>query len=166
MAEQALALFGAIWEELSRLVPAYREFYLDNERPGKSTDGDGLPYTLDSLVLEELDFLQIAFRAPPVKAELDKQLKAAPNGPHTAAWLQDVIRLLVSYAQIPSEEQGLWEWDSNLYLCEATSLTANYTPRAACAELAVRGLSEWLRMVPIEAIQFYCQQSFQSPTVT
>lgn len=154
-----VVLFEAVWEELSRIAPTYREFFIDDDRQGKLEDADGLPYTLDFLVLEEIDFLQMSFRAPGVKAELEKQLKQAPGGGHTVAWLQELFKLLLTYAQIPSEEEELWEYDSNLYLSEATSITANYTPRAACADLVIRGLSEWLRMMPIDAILFYCQQN-------
>lgn len=148
-----------MWEELSRLAPTYREFFIDDDRQGKLEDADGLPYTLDFLVLEEIDFLQMSFRAPGVKAELEKQIKQAPGGGHTVGWLQELFKLLLTYAQIPNEEEALWEYDPNLYLSEATSITANYTPRAACADLVIRGLSEWLRMIPIDAILFYCQQN-------
>lgn len=140
--------------------------FIDNDRGGKSTDGDGLPYTLDFLVLEELDFLQVTLKAPTVRHELEAQLKAAPQGRHTVAWLQELLKLLVAYAQIPKEEEALWEWDPNLYLCEATALTANYTPRAASAELAIRGLSEWLRLVPVDATLFFWQHTASSSTTT
>ena len=156
-------LFEAVWEELSRIAPTYREFFIDDDRQGKLEDADGLPYTLDFLVLEEIDFLQMSFRAPGVKAELDKQIKHAPGSGHTVGWLQELIKLLITYAQIPSEEGELWEYDPNLYLCEATSITANYTPRAACADLVIRGLSEWLRMIPVDAVLYYCQQNLTQP---
>ena len=69
---------------------------------------------------------------------------------------------MVLYARIPKEEEGLWEYDANLYLSEATSLTANYTPRAACAELAVRSLGEWLKQLPIVAMLHFNQHALQS----
>lgn len=101
----------------------------------------------------------MSFRAPGVKAELEKQLKQAPTGGHTAGWLQELFKLLLTYAQVPNEEEALWEYDPNLYLSEATSITANYTPRAACADLVIRGLSEWLRMIPVDAALLYCEQN-------
>ena len=155
-----MTLFEAVWEELSRLAPTYRDFFINDDRQGKLEDADGLPYTLDFLVLEEIDFLQMSFRAPAVKSRLDQQLKQAAGGGHTVAWLQELFKLLLIYAQIPSEEEALWEFDPNLYLSEATSITANYTPRAACADLVIRGLSEWLRMVPVDAALHFCQQNF------
>jgi importin-9 len=101
----------------------------------------------------------MSFRAPAVKAALDKQLNLATGGGHTVAWLQELFKLLLTYAQIPNEEEALWEYDPNLYLSEATSITANYTPRAACADLVIRGLSEWLRIIPVDAALLYCEQN-------
>ena len=164
MTPHIVTLFEAVWEELSRLAPTYREFFINDDRQGKLEDADGLPYTLDFLILEELDFLQMAFKAPAVKSALDKQLKQAPGGGHTVGWLQELFKLLLTYAQIPNEEEALWEFDPNLYLSEATSITANYTPRAACADLVIRGLSEWLRLIPIDATLFYCEQNLSVQT--
>jgi importin-9 len=81
---------------------------------------------------------------------------------HTVPWLQELIRVLVLYARIPKEEEGLWEFDANLYLSEATSLTANYTPRAACADLLVRSLGEWLKQLPIVAMLHFNQHNLQA----
>jgi hypothetical protein len=97
-----------------------------------------------------------------VKDELGMQLKAAPGGPHTAPWLQELFKLLCVYASIPHEDEGMWEFEPNLYLSEITSVTANYTPRAAATDLVVRGLSEWLKLLPIDAVLLYLQQQSAS----
>lgn len=153
----AMDLFQIVWEELSRIAPAYAELFIEGSAEGKLVDSDNLPCSLDALVLEELDFLQIMIKAPPVRSELSKQMKQLGDAQHTVPWLQELIRVLVLYARIPKEEEALWEYDSNLYLCETTSITANYTPRAACAELAVRSLGEWLKQVPIVALLHFNQ---------
>lgn len=152
-----------MWEELSRIADPYAELFINGNAEGKLVDSDNLPCSLDALVLEEIDFLQITIKAPPVRAELSSQMKQLGDAQHTVPWLQELLRVLVLYARIPQEEEALWEYDANLYLCEATSLTANYTPRAACAELAVRSLGEWLKQVPIVAMLHFNQQSLNVP---
>ena len=163
---QAISLFQTTWEDLSRIQLAYHQLFINDERQGRLEDADSLPYTLDFLVLEELDFMAIMLKAPPVKSELENQLKQAPNGPPSAVWLQEVMKLVVSCAQITTEEEGLWDIDVNLYLSEETSVTANYTPRTACGDLVVRGLGEWLKQVPLDALLIYCQSAFTEPSTT
>ena len=136
--------------------------FIADERQGRLEDADNLPYTLDFLVLEELDMMTILLRAPPVRNELENQLKQAPNGPSSADWLQAVMKLVVSYAQITTEEEGLWDIDVNLYLSEETAVTANYTPRAACGDLVIRGLGEWLKQVPVDALLMFTKTLFSS----
>ncbi|KAJ9613033.1 hypothetical protein H2200_002974 [Cladophialophora chaetospira] len=158
----ATALFETVWQELSRLAASYAELFIEGTAEGKLVDSDNLPCSLDALILEELDFLQVTIKAPPVRKELTAQMQQIGDLQHTVPWLQELIRVLVLYARIPKEEEALWEYDANLYLCESTSLTANYTPRAACAELAVRSLGEWLKQLPIVAMLHFNQNNLQT----
>ena len=158
------SLFESIWGELSKLQPAYNAMFIEDDRQGRLEDADNLPYTLDFLVLEELDMMAILLRAPPVRSELENQLKQAANGPSSADWLQAVMKLVISYALITTEEEGLWEIDVNLFLSEETSVTANYTPRTACGDLVIRGLGEWLRQVPLEALLIFTRTLYSSET--
>jgi importin-9 len=161
----ATALFEAVWAELARLATPYDALFVSGTAEGKLVDSDNLPCSLDALLLEELDFLQVMIKAPPVRKELTAQLQQLDKDvQHTAHWLQELIRVLVAYAKIPKEEEALWEYDANLYLSEATSLTANYTPRAACAELAVRSLGEWLKQLPIVAMLHFNQHNISAQT--
>ncbi|KIW11775.1 hypothetical protein PV08_09047 [Exophiala spinifera] len=162
----AVSLFLIVWEELSRIASPYAELFIEGTAEGKLVDSDNLPCSLDALVLEEIDFLQVTMKAPPVRAELSSQMKQLGDAQHTVQWLQELIRVLVLYARIPAEEEGLWEYDSNLYLSEATSLTANYTPRAACGELVVRSLGEWLKQMPIVAMLHFNQHAFSNPSTS
>ncbi|OAP57366.1 hypothetical protein AYL99_08104 [Fonsecaea erecta] len=164
LSPHVMALFQIVWEELTRIATVYAELYIDGTAEGKLVDSDNLPCSLDALVLEELDFLQVTIRAPTVRKELTAQMQQLGDAQHTVPWLQELIRVLVLYARIPKEEEALWEYDANLYLCEATSLTANYTPRAACAELAVRSLGEWLKQIPILALLHFKQHTLSSQT--
>lgn len=146
------ALFSATWAELSTLQASYLEMYIDDDRQGRLEDADGLPYTLDFLAVEELDFLQACLRAPPVRKELEQQLRSQPDP--SSGWLAEMIKIAVAYAQITTEEEGLWEIDVNVFLSEEASVTANYTPRTACGDLIVK-LGEWLSTATIEVLLAY-----------
>ncbi|KAK5117228.1 hypothetical protein LTR62_005845 [Meristemomyces frigidus] len=142
-------LFSATWQELSTLQPQYYALYIEDDRQGRLEDADGLPYTLDFLVLEELDFLQACLRAPPVRRELEKQLQSQGLN-----WVTELIKLAAAYSQITTEEEGLWDIDVNIFLSEEANVTANYTPRTACGDLVAK-LGEWLNAASVERLLAY-----------
>lgn len=148
LAPQSLVLFSATWEELNNVQHTYHQMYIEDDRQGRLEDADGLPYTLDFLVLEELDFMQACLRAPPVRKELDQQLQ---NQTGAETWITEVMKLAVAYAQITTEEEGLWDIDVNIFLSEETNVTANYTPRSACGDLVIK-LGEWQRKATIDGL--------------
>lgn len=150
---QTPVLFSATWDELNLLLEPYKDMYVDNDEQGRLEDSDRLPYTLDFLVLEELDFLQSCLRAPPVQKELESQLQAH-NGVQSTPWVMDVMKLAVNYAQIPKEEEELWSYDSSVFLAEETSVSANYTARTACGDLIIK-LGEWLHTGALEGLLAY-----------
>lgn len=151
LAPQSPALFSAVWEELSSSQAAFYELFIANQSDGRSSNDDGLPYTLDLLILEELDFIQACLRASAVKKLLESQLQGD--------WVTDVMKLIISYAQITSEDEGMWNIDVNVFLTEETSVTANYTPRTACGELAMK-LAEWLPSKAIVGLLTYAHSLF------
>ncbi|KAI9053125.1 hypothetical protein LZ554_003392 [Drepanopeziza brunnea f. sp. 'monogermtubi'] len=161
---QSPVLFTATWEELSLLQDKYKEMYVENDEQGRLEDADGLPYTLDFLVLEELDFLQSCLRAPPVQKELESQLQQQ-GGVSGTPWVMDVMKLAVGYAQIPKEEEDLWDIDVNLFLAEETSVTANYTARTACGDLLIK-LGEWLNQGALEGLLAYTRILFADEPTT
>lgn len=142
--------FEAAWEELSLLENAYEHLYVENEAQGRLEDSDGLPYTLDFLVLEDLDFLNSCLKASPVQKQLDAQL-AQHGAVHQTPWVLDLMKLTTSYARVASEEAQLWEIDVGLYLAEETSITANYTPRTASGDILIK-LGEWLKQRALEGL--------------
>lgn len=157
LAPQSPQLFSATWEELTEMQQTYLVSYVENgQQEGRMEDADGLPYTLDFLVLEDLDFLQACMRASPVKKRLEQQLQTqtGTNGSMSSNWVTDVIMLAASYAQITTEEEDLWSFDVNVFLSEETSVTANYTARTACGDLIVK-LGEWLNQSLIEGLLSY-----------
>lgn len=149
--------FRATWEELSRLQPAYIQFYIFDDRQSCSVNPDNLPYTLDLLILEELDFMQACLRAPPVRTQLEQELANSPNP--ESSWVTEVMKLAVAYAQIKIEDQGLWEEDVNIFVSEETNVTANYTPRTACGDLVIK-MGEWLTQPTIDALLLYAQSLY------
>ncbi|KAF9883424.1 hypothetical protein FE257_003465 [Aspergillus nanangensis] len=159
MTSQSPAFFSTIWTELSNVQNAYHAFYIHDERQGRLEDVDGLPYTLDFLVLEELDIIQTLLKAPPVKAELQQQLQNAGQTVTTTSWLPEILKLAGSYAQITTEEEGLWDIDVNLFLSEETSVTANYTPRTCSGDLVIK-LGEWLKGTTVEGLLVYLNTVF------
>ncbi|KAJ6786429.1 hypothetical protein PWT90_04051 [Aphanocladium album] len=155
---QSATLFTAVWEELISLLPSYEQLYIENDAQGRLEDVDNLPYTLDFLVLEELDFLNQCFRAPPVQAELDGQLKSHANA-HEVPWMMDIMKLLVGYSRVVREEEELWDIDCSLYLAEETSVTANYAARTAAGDLLIK-MGEWFNQKTIDGLFAYSKALF------
>ncbi|EZF12043.1 hypothetical protein H112_06961 [Trichophyton rubrum D6] len=159
---QSTTLFHTIWTELTTIQDAYQQLYIQDERQGRLEDADNLPYTLDFLVLEELDLMQALLRAPPVRIELENQLKLS-GATSSTSWLPEMMKLVISYAQITTEEEGLWDIDVNLYLSEETSVTANYTPRTCGGDLVIR-LGEWLKRTVVDGLLAYTNVLFSDPS--
>ncbi|KAF2483017.1 armadillo-type protein [Neohortaea acidophila] len=156
LAPQSPALFSAIWQELLTLREQYHALYIEDDRQGRLEDADGLPYTLDFLVIEELDFLQACLRAPPVRKELEQQIQTHGS---SAEWMSEIMDIAVSYAQITTEEEGLWDIDVNIFLSEETNVTANYTPRTACGDLVIK-LGDWLSAATVEGLLAYTRNLY------
>jgi importin-9 len=155
---QSHSFFRATWEELSLLQAPYQELYVESGAQGRLEDADSLPYTLDFLVLEEIDFFNQLIRAPPVQKELNAEIKNR-NDPENTTWLVDLMKLLVSYAQITQEEEALWDIDVSLYLSEETSVTSNYTARTASGDLLIK-VGEWLGLLAMGGLFTYTKTLF------
>jgi importin-9 len=155
---QSFVFFEETWTELSRLRAAYTEQYIDNDAQGRLEDADGLPYTLDFLVLEELDFLNQCLRAAPVQKELESQL-VAHQAAHDTPWMRELMSLLVAYSRITREEEDLWDIDVSLYLGEETSVSTNYTARTACGDLLIK-MVEWIGQRALEGLFAHTQTIF------
>ncbi|KAJ2907317.1 hypothetical protein MKZ38_003173 [Zalerion maritima] len=147
---QSTAFFRHTWDELSHIQPSYQAQYIDSDDQGRLEDSDNLPYTLDFLVLEELDFFNQCLRATPIQKELEAKIKER-GAIHATPWVCDLMRLVIAYSHITTEEEGLWDIDRSLYLAEETSVSANYTPRTACGDLLIK-LGEWLGVQALEGL--------------
>ncbi|KAL8738370.1 MAG: hypothetical protein Q9181_000841 [Wetmoreana brouardii] len=142
--QHILTLFSTVWESLQAHVGPYVTLYVSDNQQGRLEDADRLPYTLDFLVIEELDYIQTLVGSVTVKRELDAQLapEKLPNGALEGTWITQIMSILVGYSQITQEDEGLWNFDVNVFLSEETSETANYSPRNACTYL-VQKLCKW-----------------------
>lgn len=161
---QSATFFSAVWEELTLLQAPHEELYINHDAQGRLEDSDNLPYTLDFLILEELDFLNQCFRAPPVQAELDGQLKAHQNASQVP-WMVEIMRMLVAYSRVTREEEDLWDIDCSLYLAEETSVSANYTARTAAGDLLIK-MGEWFDQQTIEGLFGYTQTLFSGDNLS
>ncbi|KAL8857461.1 MAG: hypothetical protein Q9178_005955 [Gyalolechia marmorata] len=137
LTQHTLELFGTIWESLQAHVGPYIALYISDNRQGRLEDADRLPYTLDFLVIEELDYIQTLVGSVTVKRELESQIapEKLPNGAYDGTWIAQIMTILVGFSQITQEDEGLWDFDVNVFLSEETSETANYSPRNACSYL-------------------------------
>lgn len=156
---QSPILFSTTWEELKSLASLYEELYIKLDVQGRLEDSDGLPYSLDFLVLEDLDFFHTCIKAPPVQRQLEAELLANSSSVTDTPWVMQVMDLTVKYAQIPNEDELLWDIDVNLFLAEETSVTANYNARAASGDLLIK-LGEWLNQGTIEGLLAYTKVLF------
>ncbi|CAK7564867.1 MAG: hypothetical protein SEPTF4163_002770 [Sporothrix epigloea] len=148
---QSPIFFQETWQELASLKGAHEQLYIEQDSQSRLEDADGLPYTLDFLVLEELDFLNQCIRAPPVQKQLNEELAAHGTATHDTPWMVELMLLLIDYGRITREEEELWEIDVSLYLSEETSVTANYTARTACGDLLIK-LGEWVGQRALEGL--------------
>ncbi|RDA84912.1 hypothetical protein CP532_0438 [Ophiocordyceps camponoti-leonardi (nom. inval.)] len=156
LSPHSTTLFSAVWDELSNMQEPHNQLYIHANAQGRLEDSDNLPYTLDFLVLEEIDFLNQCFRAPRVKAELDSQLQAHASA-QDVPWMAQIMTMLVNYAQVTREEEELWDIDCSLYLAEETSVTANYTQRTAAGDLLIK-MGEWFDQKAIDGL-FGCTRA-------
>ncbi|KAK3389378.1 armadillo-type protein [Podospora didyma] len=155
---QSPTFFSATWEELSRLQRPYQELFINADAQGRLEDIDGLPFTLDFLVLDEIDFLNQCMRATPVQKQLQADIAAHATA-HGTPWVLDLMKLLTSYSQITQEEEGLWGIDVSLYLAEETSVSPNYTARTASGDLLIK-VTEWLNQQALEGLFAHTKSLF------
>lgn len=155
-------LFSAIWGGLAAHVVPYHELYVVDNRQSRLEDADRLPYTLDFLVIEELDYIQTLLNIGTVQRGLEAQLtpSTVTNGEYQNTWIAQAIPVLVGFAQITTEDEGMWDIDINVFLSEETSETANYSVRDACSNFARK-----LCSMPVQTTVFaYCKTVFDDRT--
>lgn len=134
----------------------------DEQRQCRMEDADRLPYTLDFLVIEELDYMQTLLNTSAIKHELDMQLKPKDGiaEARDTTWITQISALAVGYSHILTEDAELWEVDVNIFLSEETSETASYSARNACAGIVTKLCSyHW---PVLESLLSYTQSIFDA----
>ncbi len=127
--------------------------YIDGERQGRMEDADRVPYTLDFLVMEEIDYIQTLLGTATVRRELDAQLESTTSASESGTWIAQVMAILVGYSQITTDDEGMWEIDVNIFLAEETAETSNYSTRSACSNFVVK-LCSWSTPVVQSLLNF------------
>ena len=141
LASRTMDLFSAIWEALQAHLTPYHILYTGEEqKEGQLEDADRLPYSLDLLVMEELDYTQTLLNTTSIKQAFEAQLVGSDvtNGTHNASWLTQLLALSVGYAHISAEDANMWEFDVNTFLAEEAAETAQYSARNACAGVVTK----------------------------
>ena len=115
--------------------------YIEGDSQARLEDADRLPYTIDFLVMEEIDLITTMVNDKNVRIELEKQV---PSETDTSGqnWFAEVMQVLVGYSQITADDREMWEYDVNIFLAEETAETSNYSTRSACSNLVVK-LCHW-----------------------
>lgn len=129
--------------------------YVEGEYQGRMEDADRLPYTIDFLVMEELDFICTMIGDKNVRRELETQLSSetSTNGSYGGSWFAEAMQVLIGYSQITVDDEGMWELDVNIFLAEETAETSNYSTRSACSNLVVK-LCYWSGPVVHSLVDF------------
>ncbi|KAF3207364.1 hypothetical protein TWF679_008430 [Orbilia oligospora] len=144
-------LFEVTWSELNGTTERYVKDFVIGDADGRLSNIDGLPFTLDLLMLEEADFLQVCLRAKSVKEKFMQGLQVNQQP------LEQLIYTSILLAQITGEDEGLWELDFNVFVAEETAMTANYTARTAAGDLMMR-LWDWLQSPVLVSLSRFAAQ--------
>lgn len=150
-------LFGATWTDMKRSKDMYVEEFVQKDAEGRLVDADGLPYSLDLYVLEQLDFIQSCLGNSTVK----DRIRQAGFGLGGSSPFSQMVFTAIALSQIAGEDKTMWEIDLNVFLSEETSISANYTPRTASGDLILK-LGECFPEQTVESLFDHTQRVFAS----
>ncbi|MCJ1476763.1 hypothetical protein MMC13_005432 [Lambiella insularis] len=157
-------LFTACWKALQAHGAPYFACFVDGKKEEHLVTQYELAFSLDLLVVEELDFLITLLDAPAVKARMEIMSKAAKEGNENEVtkWISDLMGVLVTFSIITSEQQELWDIDFNVFLSEETLADANNTARNVCASFIHR-ICSWLPEQSLNSILGYMRLIWEDP---
>lgn len=139
------ALFQTTLTNLFYTLPAYEQYHINNESgeepPINTGDDDNVfihpNLTIDNLVLEELDFLDMAVELRDVIIKV-------------SSILRDFVTMLVRFAQIPNDQENTWENDMDEFVLEESELAVGRLVRTQVADiLVICGKSRQFSLLPI-----------------
>ena len=155
-------LFSICWAALQAHGGAYYACFVDGDKQSNLVTANGLPFTFDLLVIEEIDFLQALLDAPAVKSRLDAMItdELQGKGDGISQWVMEVMGSLVNFSAITSESEGLWDIDFNVFLSEETFAETNTSPRSSCAAFVWR-LSSLLPSQTLKSVVGYMKMIWE-----
>lgn len=137
-------LFAATWSDMNVVKDRYVAEFVKSDADGKLVNSEGLPYSLDLYVLEQIDFIQTCLGTKTVRDQIEQAGFATGGGSPFSQMMYTTLIL----SQIGGEDRMMWEADLNVFLSEECAVSANYTPRTACGDLAlVSSLIEYIKTV-------------------
>ena len=127
--------FNACWDALQAHSVPYYAAYVEGDRAGQCVNQYQLPYTVDFLVLEEIDYLQTLLDSAQVKEQLNGMIAAdqANSGDAMMGWLRSILATLITFSSITTEVGEMWNFDFNTFLSEETFGETSNSPRSVCA---------------------------------
>ena len=147
-------LFTVCWDSLQAQGPPYNASYVEGERQGGLINQYQLSYTLDFLVIEEIDYLSSLLSAPQVKRKLDGM-----DAQSVQAWISSVLGTLVAFSSITSEAEQMWELNFNTFLSEESFSEVNNSPRTVCASFVWK-VVQWFPQPTLASLLDYVKIIF------
>ena len=163
----AQQFFEACWSAITSHSDPYYSSFVEGDRESGLVNQYELAYSLDFLVIEEIDYLQNLLEAPLVQEHLNsmKEDDRAKNGNYVSSWLMSVLRTLVLFSSITKEAEEMWELDYNVFLSEETFAETNNTPRSVCAGFVWK-VSSWFPKETLETLVALVQELFDTNSST
>jgi importin-9 len=158
---QSQEFFNACWNAIQAHSTPYYASYIDGDFEGGLINQYHLPFTLDFLVIEEIDYLQTLLDAPDVVRQLKDMQRAddESNGSSINDWIMQILGALVAFSSITEETQEMWEIDFNVFLSEETFAETNNTPRSVCAGFVWK-ICDWYPRQTLESLLAYIKVVF------
>ena len=153
-------LFSACWDALQAHGAPFFASYVEGDRQGGLINQYQLAYTLDFLVIEEIDYLQTLLSAPQVKQKLDSM-----EGPSIHAWIASVLETLAAFSFITREAEQMWELNFNTFLSEESFSEVNNSPRSVCASFTWK-ISAWFSEHTLSSLLEYTRTIFTTESST
>ena len=158
-------MFTACWTALQTHGQPYFASFVDGRKQSNLFTSNGLAYTLDGLVIAELDLMQTLLESPAVKGQLDEMARAAVEGNNNplVKWVMEMVSVLVTFSAITLETQEMWDIEFNTFLSEETFAETNAMPRSACASF-IWNVCAWLPFESLKCMVEYIKLVWKDPT--
>lgn len=98
-------LFASTWNSLNSIKDRYSREFVANSQEGRLVDSDGLSFSLDLFVLEEIEFVKLCIKSKDVKAEVEV-------GEGDSSPLSQLVYTAIILSQIAMED--VWALEQQL----------------------------------------------------